>query len=78
MYDSETLAAVRDQLERVAGGEFYGMKFADAGVEPGDVDSWEAFREIPFTTAEELVADFEAPTSRPTRPKGRSTRGRRW
>jgi len=60
MYDSETLAAVRDQLERVADGEFYGAKFGDAGVELGDVDSWEAFREVPFTTAEELVADFEA------------------
>jgi phenylacetate-CoA ligase len=60
MYDSETLAAVRDQLERVADGEFYGAKFAEAGLDPGEVDSWEAFREVPFTTAADLEADFGA------------------
>ncbi|GAB7011920.1 phenylacetate--CoA ligase family protein [Halolamina salina] len=56
MYDSETLAAVREQLTRATDHEFY----ADADIDPDAVDSWDAFREIPFTTGEELVADFEA------------------
>jgi phenylacetate-CoA ligase len=64
MYGSETLSAVRQQLQRVADHDFYARKFADAGVDPGAVDSWAAFREVPFTTTEELAADFEthAPT----------------
>lgn len=60
MYDSETLAAVREQLERAAGHDFYAETFADAGIEPDDVDSWETFREVPFTTTGGLSADFEA------------------
>jgi phenylacetate-CoA ligase len=60
MYDSETLAAVQNQLERVGDGDFYGARFAEAGVDPAGIDSWEAFREVPFTTAEELESDFEA------------------
>ena len=60
MYGRETLDAVRAQLERVTDHTFYAEKFADAGVEPGTLDSWDDFREVPFTTTEELVADFEA------------------
>jgi len=60
MYDSETLAAVRDQLEQATDHEFYAAAFADADVDPGAVDSWAAFRDLPFTTGEDLVADFEA------------------
>jgi len=54
MYDSDTLAAVREQLTRATDYEFY------ADIDPDAVDSWDAFRELPFTTGEELVADFEA------------------
>jgi phenylacetate-CoA ligase len=60
MYGTETLSAVQQQLKRVADHEFYAEKFADAGVDPGEVDSWEAFRTVPFTTTEELAADFES------------------
>jgi phenylacetate-CoA ligase len=60
MYDSETLSAVRKQLERAADHDFYAEAFDDADVAPGDVDSWDAFREIPFTTTKELAADFDA------------------
>jgi phenylacetate-CoA ligase len=59
MYDSETLAAVRDQLEQATEHDFYAEAFADADVDPDAVDSWEAFRTLPFTTGEDLVADFE-------------------
>ncbi len=52
MFDDETLAAVSDQLERAAGHDLY-----DA---VGPVESWDAFRELPFLTGEDLAADFEA------------------
>ncbi|MFB6127860.1 MAG: phenylacetate--CoA ligase family protein [Halolamina sp.] len=55
MYDSETLAAVREQLRRATEHDFYATD-----VDPDAVDSWAAFRELPFTTTEDLVADFEA------------------
>jgi len=60
MYDSETLAAVRDQLERVTEHDLYAEKFAEANVDPAALDSWAEFRELPFVTAAELEADFEA------------------
>ncbi|MFC6731119.1 phenylacetate--CoA ligase family protein [Haladaptatus sp. GCM10025893] len=60
MYDDETLGAVRAQLERVAAYDFYGAKFDKAGIDPAAIDSWEDFRDVPFTTADELEADFEA------------------
>ncbi len=60
MYDSETLAAVREQLERVTDHEFYAEKFADADVDPAAIDSWEDFRDLPFTTTHELENDFES------------------
>jgi phenylacetate-CoA ligase len=60
MYDSETLAAVREQLERVTEHDLYAEKFAEADVDPAALDSWADFRNLPFITAEELEADFEA------------------
>jgi phenylacetate-CoA ligase len=59
MYDSETLAAAREQLQRLADHDFYAEKFADADVEVGDIDSWDDFRDLPFTTTHELENDFE-------------------
>jgi len=52
MYDSDTLDAVRQQVERATDFEFYESRLAAADVEPSDIDSWEAFRDLPFTTAE--------------------------
>jgi phenylacetate-CoA ligase len=60
MYDEQTLSAIREQLQRVTDHDFYAEKFADAGVDPGSVESWEEFRQLPFTTAAELESDFEA------------------
>ncbi len=60
MYDQSTLTAVREQLQRVTDHDFYAEKFDEAGVDPGTVDSWEAFRDVPYTTTAELEADFEA------------------
>jgi phenylacetate-CoA ligase len=60
MYETETVDALREQLERVAEYDFYAETFADAGVDPAAVDSVDAFREVPFTTAADLEADFEA------------------
>jgi phenylacetate-CoA ligase len=60
MYDPETLSAVREQLDRAGAHDFYAERFEEAGIDPSAVDSWEAFREVPFTTTKDLVADFEA------------------
>ncbi|ELZ43181.1 coenzyme A ligase [Halorubrum coriense DSM 10284] len=59
MYNTTTLSAVKEQLEQVAGRDFYAQKFADAGTDPAAVDSWDDFRSLPFTTAAELENDFE-------------------
>jgi len=60
MYDPETLSAVREQLARATDHDFYARTFEEAGIDPAAVDSWDAFREVPFTTTGDLVADFEA------------------
>ena len=51
MDDEETLAAVNEQLERVADYDLYD--------DIGPVDSWEAFRDLPFLTGKDLKADYE-------------------
>lgn len=60
MYDAETLGDVREQLERAADHELYADAFADAGIEPEAIDSWEAFRSVPFTEPEDVAADIDA------------------
>jgi phenylacetate-CoA ligase len=57
MYDEETLAAVREQLDRVADRGLYADHLADADL---GVESWTAFRDLPFLTGEDLKADLEA------------------
>jgi phenylacetate-CoA ligase len=51
MDDEETLAAVNEQLERVGDYELYD--------DLGPVDSWEAFRDLPFLTGKDLKADYD-------------------
>lgn len=51
MDDEETLAAVNEQLERVDDYELYD--------DLGPVDSWEAFRDLPFLTGKDLKADYD-------------------
>ncbi|WP_136718443.1 phenylacetate--CoA ligase family protein [Halorientalis salina] len=58
MYDSETLDAVQQQVERATDFEFYDSRLAD--VDPSAIDSWDDFRDLPFTTTEALEDDFEA------------------
>lgn len=58
-YDTTTLEAVCDQMTRAAEFEFYRDRFETAGVDPSAIDSWEEFRAVPFTTAEELQDDVE-------------------
>jgi len=60
MYDPETLDAVRQQVERATNFEFYESRLADADVDPSAIDSWDDFRDLPFTTTEALEDDFEA------------------
>lgn len=58
MYGSEALADLRDQLEYAAQFDLYDEAFEEAGIEPGAIDSWEAFQEVPFVETEQLEADF--------------------
>jgi len=58
MYDESTLAAVRSQLNRVTECDLYADMFAEAGINPGDIDSWEDFREVPFLTGGDLKTDY--------------------
>ncbi|WP_255193922.1 phenylacetate--CoA ligase family protein [Natronobeatus ordinarius] len=60
MYDSEVLADLRDQLERVSASELYRQTFEEAGIEPSAIETWEDFQAVPFTTADDLKADLEA------------------
>ncbi len=59
MYDNSVLADLSEQLERAAEYDMYSQAFADAGVTPEDIDSWEAFQEVPFTEPGDLKADFD-------------------
>ncbi len=59
MYDSSVLADLGEQLERAAEYDMYRQAFDDAGVAPEDIDSWEAFQEVPFTEPGDLKADFD-------------------
>ncbi|SDJ21048.1 phenylacetate-CoA ligase [Halovenus aranensis] len=59
MYDSTVLADLGEQLERASEYELYEQAFEDAGIAPADIDSWEAFQEVPFTEPGDLKADFD-------------------
>lgn len=59
MYDSTVLADLGEQLERAAEYDLYEAAFADAGVDPTSVESWEDFQEVPFTDPADLKADFQ-------------------
>jgi len=59
MYDSTVLDDLEDQLERAAEHDFYAESFEGAAIDPTDLDSWEAFQEIPFTDASDLKDDFD-------------------
>ena len=59
MYDSTVLADLGEQLERVAEYDLYEAAFADAGVDPTAIETWEDFQEVPFTEPADLKADFE-------------------
>lgn len=59
LYDDGTVETVRDQLGAAADHELYESYFAEAGIDPDDVDSWADFRELPFTSVDDLLSDVE-------------------
>jgi len=59
MYEDTVLADLEAQLERAADHDFYAETFADADVDPTDIDSWAEFQSVPFTEGEDLEADFD-------------------
>jgi len=59
MYGNEVLADLREQLARASEFDLYAEAFETAGVEPSEIDSWEAFQEVPFVEPGELKSDFD-------------------
>lgn len=59
MYDTTVLADLGEQLERAAEYELYADAFAEAGIDPAAISSWEDFQEVPFTDPTDLKADFD-------------------
>ena len=58
MYGEDVLADLRDQLAYASEYDLYGDAFAEAGIDPERIDSWESFQEVPFMETETLEADF--------------------
>ena len=59
MYDSTVLDDLREQLAQAADHDLYAELFEEAEIDPTDVDSWEAFQEVPFTDGADLKGDFD-------------------
>jgi len=60
LYGDGTLDRLRTQLTRVAETGMYDWHSAESDIDLGSVSSWEEFREIPFTTGDDLLADIKA------------------
>lgn len=58
-YGDETFEQLRRQLEHVAEKPLYERVFADSDTDPTAIDSWADFRELPFTTMDDLLTDLE-------------------
>lgn len=58
-YPDDTLDRVQSQLAALADTTLYQPVFEEAGRSPTEIDSWKAFRELPFTTTEDLLADVD-------------------
>lgn len=56
-YGEETFESLQDQLERFGENPLYDDVFAEVGLDAADISSWAEFRELPFTTTEDLLAD---------------------
>lgn len=59
LYGDGTLEQLKKQLKRVAGLPLYQDHFKEEGFNPREIDSWQAFRNLPFTTTEDLLEDVE-------------------
>jgi phenylacetate-CoA ligase len=53
------IAKVGDQLNALATHPFYEKHFADAPVDPGNINSIEQFRELPLLTKNDLVSEID-------------------
>lgn len=59
LYGDDTLETLRNQLTRYEDVDLYDDVFEEAGVVPNDVNAWAEFRDLPFTTTDDLLADIE-------------------
>ena len=59
MYDSTVLADLREQLQRVSTYDLYRESFEEAGFDPAKLETWEDFRDVPFTEPGDLKRDLE-------------------
>ena len=59
MYDTNALGDLRKQLGRAAEYDLYAEAFEEAGIDPSAIESFDEFRQVPFTEPGDLKADFE-------------------
>ncbi|WP_265112090.1 phenylacetate--CoA ligase family protein [Halosolutus halophilus] len=59
LYPDETFEQLQNQLDRIASIDLYEDHYANADVDPTAIESWEEFRNLPFTTTDDLLADLE-------------------
>lgn len=58
-YPDGTLDRVRSQLAHLEETDLYESVFEESGLAPDEIDTWEDFRRLPYTTTEELLADVD-------------------
>ncbi len=56
--ESAQLTRLRTTIEQASKCEFYANKFAEAGINPASISSVEDIRKIPFTTKDDLRANY--------------------
>jgi phenylacetate-CoA ligase len=59
-YGDETLEQLRDQLEQYEDNPLYDHVFQKAGISVTDITTWADFRDLPFTSTEDLIEDVES------------------
>lgn len=60
LYGDDTFDQLREQLKSFGDVSLYDDVFNEAGLRPDEITSWEDFRELPFTSTGDLLADIDS------------------
>ena len=60
---NETLKTLQVQIEKLSRIAFYNRKFDQAGIRASDIQNWDDFRRIPFTSSREILEELKKPSS---------------